>query len=78
MQCISSCVLTNESLFLSYSHPVHNDYLPEVVQGEVFLKKEGDISDKSWDEAALQVWELEENNGKAWEGRASGGLYHKM
>ncbi|KAJ3522363.1 hypothetical protein NM688_g8884 [Phlebia brevispora] len=53
----------------AYAHPVTNDYLPIQFRGEVFLKPEGDISDKVWDEAALHRWEVEENGGKEWQGR---------
>ncbi|KAL6305035.1 P-loop containing nucleoside triphosphate hydrolase protein [Sparassis latifolia] len=52
-----------------YSHPVTNDYLPVQFRGDVFLKPDGDTSDKIWDEAALREWELEENGGKPWSGR---------
>lgn len=51
------------------SHPVTNDYLPEQFKGEVFLRQEGDLTDKTWDEAALHKWEMEENGGVEWEGR---------
>ncbi|OBZ68067.1 ATPase WRNIP1 C26H5.02c [Grifola frondosa] len=50
-------------------HPVTNDYLPIQFRGDVFLRKEGDVTDKIWDEAALRRWEVEENGGKPWSGR---------
>ncbi|KAG6856095.1 hypothetical protein H0H87_007431 [Tephrocybe sp. NHM501043] len=50
-------------------HPVHNTYLPIQFQGEVFLRKEGDIADKIWDDAALSLWEHEANGDKDWDGR---------
>ena len=50
-------------------HPVHNQFLPTEVKDEVFLLKEGDTSDKAWDEEALKVWEKEENGGRKWGGR---------
>ena len=46
-----------------------NDYIPEQFRGAVFLKPEGDISDKTWDEEALRKWEADENDGKLWDGR---------
>lgn len=52
-----------------YAHPVHNEYLPQQFQGEIFLKKEWDVSGKIWNEEALVRWENEENGGKEWEGR---------
>jgi putative ATPase len=48
---------------------VTNEYLPSRVQGEVILRKEGDLSDKLWDEEALRRWEEEENGGQNWTGR---------
>ncbi|GLB37159.1 putative mgsA AAA+ ATPase C terminal [Lyophyllum shimeji] len=54
-----------------YAHPVHNTYLPIQFQGEKFLREEGDMSDKLWDEHALSLWEREENAGKEWNGRQS-------
>lgn len=50
-------------------HPVTNDYVPDEIKDMIFLKPEGDISDKSWDEAALKRWELNKNDGVPWEGR---------
>ena len=50
-------------------HPVTNEYLPPHVQGEVILRKEGDLSDKLWDEEALRRWEEIENGGRDWKGR---------
>jgi len=52
-----------------YRHPVTNDYVPEEIKDTVFLKPEGHISDKLWDEAALRRWELKKNDGTPWEGR---------
>ncbi|KAI0745327.1 hypothetical protein C8Q76DRAFT_852066 [Earliella scabrosa] len=52
-----------------YAHPVTNDYLPIQFRGETFLRKEGDMADKVWDEDALRQWEFEENGGKPWAGR---------
>jgi putative ATPase len=43
--------------------------LPPQFKNEVFLKKHGDLTDKLWDEDALEEWEREENGGKRWEGR---------
>ncbi|KIJ49622.1 hypothetical protein M422DRAFT_161447 [Sphaerobolus stellatus SS14] len=53
----------------TYAHPVHQDYLPPQLYGEEFLKKEGDIKDKVWDEKLLKDWERECNDDKAWEKR---------
>jgi putative ATPase len=39
------------------------------VQGELILRKEGDLSDKLWDEEALRRWEEVENGGRDWKGR---------
>ena len=50
-------------------HPVTNDYLPIQFRGDEFLRKEGDTSDKTWDEDALRQWEFEENGGRPWSGR---------
>jgi len=44
-------------------HPVTNDYVPDEIKDMVFLKSEGDISDKIWDEDALGRWELKKNHG---------------
>ncbi|KAH8118160.1 P-loop containing nucleoside triphosphate hydrolase protein [Phellopilus nigrolimitatus] len=52
-----------------YAHPVHNQFLPDTLKDETFLLKEGDISDKTWSEEALKVWEREQNGGKEWAGR---------
>ena len=54
----------------SYVHPVHNEHLPRQFQEEIFLRKEGDMSGKIWDEDALVIWENKENGGKEWEGRS--------
>ncbi|EEB95133.1 hypothetical protein MPER_05946 [Moniliophthora perniciosa FA553] len=37
-----------------HRHPVHNTYLPPDIEGQVFLRKEGDLSGKTWDEQALK------------------------
>ncbi|KAF8491468.1 P-loop containing nucleoside triphosphate hydrolase protein [Russula emetica] len=54
-----------------YVHPVTNEYLPSRVQGEIILRKEGDLSDKLWDEEGLRRWEELENGERAWMGRQS-------
>ncbi|KAG8725588.1 hypothetical protein FRC12_024177 [Ceratobasidium sp. 428] len=54
----------------AYGHPVHNEYLPIERQGQIFLRKEGDKSEKVWDERLLMRWELRMNAGRDWEGRA--------
>ena len=46
-----------------------NDYLPIQFRGDEFLRKEGDMSGKAWDEDALRQWEFFENGSKAWSGR---------
>ncbi|KAI6112532.1 P-loop containing nucleoside triphosphate hydrolase protein [Pisolithus sp. B1] len=53
----------------SYAHPVHNEYLPSPVKREKILKETGDMSDKLWDETALQQWEMQSNGGNLWSGR---------
>ncbi|ESK82413.1 replication-associated recombination protein a [Moniliophthora roreri MCA 2997] len=53
----------------NYAHPVHNTYLPPDIEAQVFLRKEGDLSGKTWDEQALKRWEEARNNGMRWEGR---------
>jgi putative ATPase len=50
-------------------HPVQQGYLPPHLLGEQFLKKEGDVSDKVWDEMLLRRWERECNDGRPWSGR---------
>jgi putative ATPase len=45
---------------------VTNEYLPPIMQGETILRKEGDLSDKLWDEDALRKWEEVENGGQPW------------
>ena len=50
-------------------HPVQQEYLPPLLLGEQFLKKEGDVSDKAWDETLLRRWERECNDGRLWSGR---------
>ncbi|KAG9105188.1 hypothetical protein FRC07_009522 [Ceratobasidium sp. 392] len=54
----------------AYTHPVHNEYLPIERQGQVFSRKEGDKSEKVWDERLLMRWEMRVNAGRDWEGRA--------
>ena len=54
---------------LGFRHPVTNEYLPSRVQGEIILRKEGDLSDKLWDEVALRRWEELENGEREWTGR---------
>ncbi|ETW80796.1 hypothetical protein HETIRDRAFT_46394, partial [Heterobasidion irregulare TC 32-1] len=54
-----------------YAHPVTNDYIPERFRNVRFLREIGDRTDKTWDEKALRRWEVDENNGKEWEGRVS-------
>jgi putative ATPase len=54
---------------LGFRHPVTNEYLPSRVQGEIILRKEGDLSDKVWDEEALARWEELENGERVWTGR---------
>ncbi|KAL0575500.1 DNA-dependent ATPase mgs1 [Marasmius crinis-equi] len=50
-----------------YAHPVQNTYLPPAIQGQKFLRQEGDTTGKSWDEEALKHWERVHNT--TWEGR---------
>jgi len=50
-------------------HPVHQEYLPPPLIGQEFLKKEGDVKDKMWDDKLLKGWEYECNDNKPWEGR---------
>ncbi len=50
-------------------HPVTNDYMPIQFRGDEFLRKEGDMSGKIWDEEALREWEFRENGGQNWSGR---------
>jgi putative ATPase len=54
---------------LGFRHPVTNEYLPSRMQGEIILRKEGDLSDKLWDEVALRRWEEVENGEREWTGR---------
>ncbi|KAF9051020.1 P-loop containing nucleoside triphosphate hydrolase protein [Hymenopellis radicata] len=42
---------------------------PKSIASKVFLRDEGDKSNKIWDEEALKRWELEENGGEPWCGR---------
>ena len=50
-------------------HPVTNEYLPPSLQNEVFLRPEGDTTDKIWDEEMLKRWEERKNGGQPWPGR---------
>ena len=50
-------------------HPVQQEYLPPQLSGKQFLKKEGDVSDKAWDEKLLRRWESECNDDQPWSGR---------
>ena len=43
--------------------------LPPHLLGKRFLEKEGDASDKVWDEMLLTRWERECNDGRPWSGR---------
>ena len=52
-----------------YRHPVTNDYLPPQLQGERFLRDEGDLEGTTWDEGMLRRWEERKNEGRPWEGR---------
>ncbi|KAI0779686.1 P-loop containing nucleoside triphosphate hydrolase protein [Fomes fomentarius] len=52
-----------------FAHPVTNEYMPIQFRGDTFLWKEGDKTDKAWDEDALRQWEFEENGGRSWSGR---------
>ena len=52
---------------ISNSHPVDNTYLPPEIQGQRFLRQEGDKTGKLWDEEALKRWESVHNT--RWEGR---------
>lgn len=70
MRMLSSLPRSFNADFLS-RHPVYNEYVPIQFRGDVFLRKEGDMEGKIWDEDALTKWELEENEGKEWEGRKS-------
>ena len=68
---LTVCYTWNNEIHVLRSHPVHNEYLPESLKGQVFLRKAGDISDKVWDEEALQAWEKEKNEGEPWSGRGT-------
>ncbi|TDL21712.1 P-loop containing nucleoside triphosphate hydrolase protein [Rickenella mellea] len=52
-----------------YAHPVHNDCVPIQFVNDVFLRKEGDMEGKMWDEDKLKEWEFKENDGQDWGGR---------
>ena len=66
---LSSLIDQSPSHFVLRSHPVTNDYVPDEIKDMVFLKPEGDFSDKLWDEDALRRWEAKKNHGVPWEGR---------
>ena len=53
--------------FWKKRHPVQQGYLTPHLLGEQFLKKEGDVGDKVWDEILLSRWERECNDGRPWE-----------
>ncbi|KAG8981399.1 hypothetical protein FRB90_007286, partial [Tulasnella sp. 427] len=53
----------------SYAHPVHNDFLPLQYKQQRFLRPEGDLEGKVWDEDLLKQWEYMDNDGKDWAGR---------
>ena len=55
-------------------HPVQQEYLPPHLLDEQFLKKEGDVSDKVWDETLLSRWERECNEGCSWSGRLNSNI----
>ncbi|KAG6813317.1 hypothetical protein H0H92_012130 [Tricholoma furcatifolium] len=61
----------------AYAHPVHNTYLPMQFKGDVFLRPEGDMKDRIWDEAALSLWEHEANGDKEWDGRSIRGPFRR-
>ncbi|EKM54373.1 uncharacterized protein PHACADRAFT_210174 [Phanerochaete carnosa HHB-10118-sp] len=52
-----------------YAHPVTNDYLPAPLAGARFLRDEGDLEGKTWDEEMLRRWETRKNNKRPWEVR---------
>ncbi|KAG8901367.1 hypothetical protein FRB99_005377 [Tulasnella sp. 403] len=54
-----------------FAHPVHQDFLPKQLANAKFLRKEGDMEGKEWDEDLLRQWEVTENNGGPWDGRPS-------
>ena len=62
-------IMGGEGLTFTCRHPVTNDYLPIQFRGDEFLRKEGDLSGKTWDEDALRQWEFDENGGRSWSGR---------
>ena len=66
---LNNLTLGFPSHFVLCRHPVTNDYVPGEIRDMVFLKPEGDVSDKIWDEDALGRWELKKNHGMPWEGR---------
>ena len=58
-----------ELLLVIHRHLVTNEDLPSCLEGEIILRKEGDVSDKLWDGDALTGWEEVENRGQEWSGR---------
>ncbi|KAH8828338.1 P-loop containing nucleoside triphosphate hydrolase protein [Flagelloscypha sp. PMI_526] len=56
----------------AFSHPVHNRYLPEKFENDVYLKTEVEYrAERTWDEEALSEWEQKRNGGQPWQGRSS-------
>ena len=64
-----SLVFFSNGLSGEKRHPVQQEYLPPPLLGEKFLKKEGDVSDKAWDEMLLKRWESVCNDDRPWSGR---------
>lgn len=52
-----------------YAHPVHNEFLPLQYGQSNFLRKEGNLEGKTWDEDLLAQWEWHANGGRDWDGR---------
>ncbi|CCA68520.1 related to MGS1-Maintenance of Genome Stability 1 [Serendipita indica DSM 11827] len=55
----------------AYRHPVYQTYLPATLEGSRFLREEGDVTDKIFDENALRKWEWRCNQGRDWPGRSN-------
>lgn len=72
-----SVVIWGADLILARRHPVRQEYLPVAALEKVgvteadrkFLHKDGDRSDKTWNEDLLEEWEYWDNGGQQWEGR---------